>query len=89
MHFNAKRLLLCQQQNPLLHTLPIYSVVIYLPINDHVKHQRPNVLQQKKAINQGLLYPLAVPISNNALFKKRNALLHTKISKNTCNFEGV
>ena len=40
---------------------------IYLPMKDHVKHQRRSFLQQQKAANQDLFYPLTVPISNTVM----------------------
>ena len=83
--FQCKKIVLCQQQTPTLGTLPISSFFIYLLIRDHVKHQRRSFLQEQKAANQCLFYPFTVLISNNALFKKWNALLSTEISKNTWN----
>ena len=87
--FQCKKIVLCQQQTPLLHTLPISSFFIYLLIKDHVKHQGRSFLQQQKVTYQGLFYPFTVLISNNVLFKKRNALLSTEISKNTCNSASI
>ena len=83
--FQWKKIVLCQQQTPPLQCLPISSFFIYLPIKDHMKHQKQNFSQQQKAANQSLFYPLTVPLSNNALFQKRNALFSTEISKNICN----
>ena len=87
--FQCKKIVLCQQQTPLLHTLPISSIVIYLAIKNQVRHETKNFSQQHKAINQGLFYPFTVPISTNALSEKRNALLYTKIFTNTRNFGGL
>ena len=60
-----------------LHTLPISFIFIYLPMKDHVKHQRRRFLQRENVANQGLFYPLTVPISNNEmpcyLLKSRRA----------------
>ena len=67
-----------------LRTLPISFIFIYLPMKDHVKNQRRSFLQRENVANQGLFYPLTVPISNNALSEKRNALLSTEISKSIC-----
>ena len=86
---------MCQQQTLTLHTLPISSFFIYLPvrIKVYVKYQRRKLLQQQKPVNQDLFYPLAVPISNNDLFEKTLALFSTKknlkMSKNTCNLGRV
>ena len=68
----CKDIALCQEQTPPLHTLRISSFFIYLLMKDHVKYQRRIFLQQQKTANQGLFYPMTVPISNNALFEKRN-----------------
>ena len=50
--------MICQQQTPPLHTLPVSSIFIYLPMKDFVKHQRRSFLQLQKAANQGLFCPL-------------------------------
>ena len=78
MHFNAKRL--CQVSNR-PHLCILYLSIfflVYLPIKYHG-------LPLPKAANQGLFYPLTVPINNNFLFEKRNSLFSTEISKNTRN----
>ena len=56
--FQCKNIVICQQQTPPLHTLPVSSIFIYLPMKDLVKHQRRSFLQQQNAANQGLFYPL-------------------------------
>ena len=56
--FQCKNIVICQQQTPPLHTLPVPSFSIYLPMNDLVKHQRRSFLQQQNATNQGLFYSL-------------------------------
>ena len=83
--FQWKKIVLCQQHTAPLHSLPIFSFFIYLPIKAHVKHQSRSLLQQQKAAGQGLFYPLTVPINNNTHFEKRNALFSSEIFKNTCN----
>ena len=86
--FQWKKIVLCQQQTSSLHTFPISSFFIYLSIKHHVKHQRQSFLQQQKATNQVLFYPLTIPISNNALFEKRNVLFSTEILKKTHAIQG-
>ena len=57
---------------------PAFAYLTYLfffyllagPVKVHVKYQRRKLLQQQKAVNQDLFYPLPVPISKNCLFEK-------------------
>ena len=56
IEFQCKNIVICQQQNPPLHTLPVSSIFIYLSMKDLVKHQR-RCFCRKKAANQGLFYP--------------------------------
>ena len=56
--FQCKNIVICQQQTPPLHTLPVSSIFVYLPMKDLVKHQRRTFLQQENAVNQDLFYPL-------------------------------
>ena len=59
-------------------TDPAFAYLTYLfffyllagPVKVHVKYQRRKLLQQQKAVNQDLFYPLPVPISKNCLFEK-------------------
>ena len=63
----------CVNSRPCLCTPYLSLLFFYLltgPVKDHVKYQRRKLLQQQKAANQDLFYPLAVPISNNGLFEK-------------------
>ena len=47
-----------------------FSYLLAGPVKVHVKYQRRKPLQQQKTVNQDLFYRLAVPISNNDLFRK-------------------
>ena len=84
-----------QKDCVMLTTDPTFAYFTYLfyfyllPVEDKVKDQRWRFSQQQKAVNQVLFYLLTVPISNNVLFSKRNALFCTKISKNAYNLGGV
>ena len=79
--FQCKKVVLCQQQIAPLHTLLISSFLTYLPMKDHVKHQRWCFFSAKKAASQGLLYPFTAPISNNVLFEKLTNFYLWKSSK--------
>ena len=89
--------LVCLFINDVSTTDPAFAYLTYLfffyllagPVKVHVKYQRRKLLQQQKAVNQDLFYPLAVPIKNNGLFEKTWALFNTKISKKTCNLGRV
>ena len=56
IEFQCKNIVICQQQTPPLHTLPVSSIFIYLSMKDLVKHQR-RCFCRRKAANQGLFYP--------------------------------
>ena len=56
--FQSKKIVMCQQQTPPLHTLHVSSIFIYLPMKALVKHQRRSFLRQQNAANQGLFYLL-------------------------------
>ena len=57
---------------------PAFAYLTYLfffyllagTVKVHVKYQSRKLLQQQKAVNQDLFYPLPVPISKNCLFEK-------------------
>ena len=85
MRFSEKKIVLCQQQTPPLHTLPISSFLYLYPIKDCVEHQRRSFSQQQKSANHGLFYPFTIPIINNSVFEKENGLFSTEISKLKCN----
>ena len=70
--------LVCLFINNVSTTDPDFAYLTYLfffyllagPVKVHVKYQRRKLLQQQKAVNQDLFYPLPVPISKNCLFEK-------------------
>ena len=82
MNFNAKRL--CYVNNRLQFTYITYLFYFYLLADEGSRKTSKTKLFAENVANQGLFYPLTVPIINNALFEKRNALLSTEISKSIC-----
>ena len=85
MNFNAKRLCYVNNRPHFAYITCLFFLYLLADEGPH-ETSKTMLFQQKKAVNQGLFYPFAVPISNNALFEKLKIFYLLESPKNHMQF---